>query len=85
MNRPAVAEVRQTAFGKDFGGMVQGDNKKGQKGTNAMFVKSHDEIKHALNTGKIFTYANPVVDHCPQKEDLTRIRITTGGNFKTVW
>ncbi len=36
------------AFGKDFGGMVQRDNKKGQKGTNAMFVMKHDEIKHEL-------------------------------------
>ncbi len=32
MNDPATAEVWQTAFGKDFGGMCQGDNKKGKKG-----------------------------------------------------
>jgi hypothetical protein len=38
MNDPAVAETWQTAFGKDFGGMLQGDNKTGQKGMNAMFV-----------------------------------------------
>jgi hypothetical protein len=38
MNDPATAEVWQTAFGKDFGGMAQGCNKTGQKGTNAMFV-----------------------------------------------
>jgi len=35
MHDPATAEVWQTAFGKDFGGMCQGDNKTGQKGTNA--------------------------------------------------
>jgi hypothetical protein len=29
MNNPVTAEVWQTAFGKDFGGMVQGDNKMG--------------------------------------------------------
>ena len=29
MNNPATAEVWQTAFGKDFGGMAQGDNKTG--------------------------------------------------------
>jgi len=36
MNDPATAEIWQTAFGKDFGGMAQGDNKTGQKGTNAI-------------------------------------------------
>ncbi len=45
MNNPAMAEMWQTAFGKDFGGMAQGDNKTGQKGTNAMFVMTHDKIK----------------------------------------
>ena len=34
MNDPAKAKVWQTAFGKEFGGMTQGDNKMGQKGTN---------------------------------------------------
>jgi hypothetical protein len=29
MNDPATAEVWQTAFGKDFGGMAQGDTKNG--------------------------------------------------------
>ncbi len=47
MNDPATAEVWQTASGKNFGGMAQGDNKTGQKGTNAMFVMTHDEIAHS--------------------------------------
>ena len=81
MNDPATAEVWQTAFGKDFGGMAQGDNKTGQKGTDAMFVMTHDDIKHALKAGKKFTYCNPVVDHRPQKEDPNRIRLTAGGNL----
>ena len=38
MHDPATAEVWQTAFGKDFGGMAQGDDKTGQKGTNSIFV-----------------------------------------------
>jgi hypothetical protein len=54
MHNPATAEIWQTAFGKDFGGMAQGCNKIGQKGTNAMFVMTHDEIRHAL-VGKIFS------------------------------
>jgi hypothetical protein len=38
MHNPATAEIWQTAFGTDFGGMEQGNNNMGQKGTNAMFV-----------------------------------------------
>jgi hypothetical protein len=60
MNDPATAEVWQTAFGKDFGGMAQGDNKTGQKGTNAMFVMTHDEVAHVLRDGKKFMFANPM-------------------------
>ena len=81
MNNPAMAEVWQTAFSKDFGGMAQGNNKTGQKGTNAMFVMTHDEIAHVLHAEKVFTYANPVVNHRPQKEDPNRIQITAGGNL----
>ena len=69
------------AFGKEFGGMVQGENKTGQKGMNAMFVMNHDDIKKILAIGKKITYENPVVDHRPQKEDPNRIRIVAGGNL----
>ncbi len=81
MHNPATAEVWQTAFGKDFGGMAQGYNKTEQKGTNAMFVMNHDEIQHAQAAKKFFTYANPVVDYQPQKEDPHPIWITAGGNL----
>jgi hypothetical protein len=80
MHDPVTAKVWQTAFGKDFGGMAHGCNKNGQKGTNGMFVMMHDEIKHAL-AAIFFTYANPVVDYHPQKDDPHRIWITAGGNF----
>jgi hypothetical protein len=43
MHDPKTAEVWQMAFGKDFGGMVQGDNKTGQKGTNSVFVMTHEK------------------------------------------
>jgi hypothetical protein len=79
MNDPTMAEICQTAFGKDFGGMVQGNNKTGQKGTNAMFVMTHDEIKQAVAAGKKITYMNPLVDYRAQKEDPNRIWITAGG------
>jgi hypothetical protein len=52
MHNPATAEFWQSAFGKDFGGMAQGDNKTGQKGTNARFVMAHEEIQHVLRAGK---------------------------------
>jgi hypothetical protein len=83
MNDPASNEVWQTAFGKDFGGMAQGDNKTGQKCTNAIFVMTHDKILHAYRGKKFFTFANPVVDYRPQKDDPNRIRITAMGNLIT--
>jgi hypothetical protein len=49
--------------------MAQGNNKMGQKGMNAMFVITHDEIEHMLQQEKKFTYGNPFVDYRPQKED----------------
>jgi hypothetical protein len=73
-------EVWQTAFGKDFGGMAQGDNKTGQKGTNSIFVMTYDEIQ-ALPKNQTVTYASVVVDFFPQKADPHRIRITAGGNL----
>ncbi len=81
MNDPATVEVWQTAFRKDFGGTAQGCNKTGQKGTNAMFVMTKAAIASALVAGKKITFANPVVDHRPQKEDPNRIQITAGGNL----
>ncbi len=82
MHDPATAEIWQTAFGKDFGGMAQGDEKTGQKGTKSIFVMTHDKIKNIPRTQTI-TYARIVVDFCPQKDDPYRICITAGGNLIT--
>jgi hypothetical protein len=82
MNDPANAEDWMTAFGKDFGGMSQGNNKTGQQGTNAMFVMSPSNIPHIpKDKDHIITYARVVVDHRPQKEDPNHIRITAGCNL----
>ncbi len=81
MHDPAMAVIWQTAFGKDFRGMVQGDNKTSQKGSKALFVMNHIKIKTVLKAGRKFTYVNPVVDHRPQKADPNRICITAGGNL----
>ncbi len=78
-----MAETWQTAFGKDFEGMLQGDNKTGQKGMDAMFVMTHDEICHVLATGQKFTYGNPIINYQPQKGDPHWICITAGGNLIT--
>jgi hypothetical protein len=42
MHDPATSKIWQMAFSKDFGGMAQGDNKTGQKGSNSMFVMTQD-------------------------------------------
>ncbi len=43
MKDPTTAEMWQTAFGKDFAGMAQGNQKTGQKGTNSIFVMTHNK------------------------------------------
>ena len=81
MNDPDTAEIWQMAFGKDFGGMAQGDDKTGQAGTNSVFVVTHGEINIAMKVGHKWTYVRAVVDYRPQKEDPNRIRIAVEGNL----
>jgi hypothetical protein len=83
MNDPETAIIWQTAFGKDFGGMAQGVEKTGQKGTNSVFVMTRTEIDIAKAAGLKWTYAQVVVDYRPQKEDPNQIRIAIGGNLIT--
>jgi hypothetical protein len=52
-----TAEMWQTAFGKDFGGMAQGNQKTGQKGINSIFVMTHNKISR-IPKGQIVTYAH---------------------------
>ena len=80
MKDPVTQETWMAAFGNDFGGMAQGDNKTGQVGTNAMFVMDPKDIPN-IPADRLVTYANVVVDYRPQKEDPNRIRITAGGNL----
>ncbi len=83
MHNPATSEIWQTAFGKDFGGMVQGDHRTSLKGTNTMFVMTHNEINHVLRQNKKITYGNLVMGFRPQKENPNRICITAKGNLIT--
>jgi hypothetical protein len=80
MNDPATAEVWMMAFGKDFGGMSQGDNKMGQKGTNAMFIMLPFDIPN-IPKDRVIAYARVVIDHRPQKADPNRIQITASVNL----
>jgi hypothetical protein len=82
MHDPATAEIWQTAFGKDFGSMAQGDNKTGQKGNNSIFVMTHEEIEKIPKTQTV-TCARVVVDFRPQKAAPHQIRITAEGNLIT--
>jgi hypothetical protein len=50
---------------------------------NAMFMMTHDEIKHVLRQNKKITCGNPLVDYHPQKEVPNRIRITARENLVT--
>jgi hypothetical protein len=71
-NNPATVEVWMTAYGKDFGGMSQGKNKTGQKGTNTVFVMLPSHAPNIPKDREIM-YARVVVNNCPQKEDANRI------------
>jgi hypothetical protein len=71
------------AFGKDFGGMAQGDDKTGQKGTNSVFIMTHKEINVAMKVGHKWTYARIIDDYRPQKADPNWICITVGRNLIT--
>jgi hypothetical protein len=67
-------------FGKEFGNLAQGDNKTGTKGTDSIFVMSHEEILK-IPKDRVVTYARIVVNYRPQKDDPNRVRITAGGNL----
>jgi hypothetical protein len=79
MKDPATSEVWMTAFGKDFGGMCQGDKKTGTKGTDAIFVMEPQDVPN-IPKDQPPTYAKVVVAYRPQKDDPHCIRITAGGN-----
>ena len=76
---PATQDIWETAFGKEFGNMAQGDARTGKKGTNSIFVMTHQEIAN-IPKNRVITYARVVVDFWPQKEDPHHVRITAGGN-----
>ena len=77
MTDSVLGETWATAFGKEFGNLAQGDNRTGEKGTNAIFVMTHDDILR-IPKDRVVTYGRIVVDYRPQKDDPNRVRITAG-------
>ncbi len=71
-------EIWQTAFGEDFGGMAQGDNKTVQKGITSIFVMTHAEIL-LIPADQTIMYTRVIVNFVPQKLDPHQIWITAGG------
>lgn len=63
-----------------FCGLTQGDNKTGKKGTNTIFVTTHEEIAK-IPRSKVIIYARVVLDYREQKDDPCRVRIAAGGNL----
>jgi hypothetical protein len=68
MQDPATSEVWMTAFGKNFGGMCQGNDKTKTMGTDAIFVMDPKDVPN-IPQNQPPTYAKVVVAYCPQKED----------------
>ncbi len=62
---------------------IQEDDKTGQKGTNSVFVMTHNKIDIPKAAGNTWTYARIVVDYWPQKENPNWIKIAVGGNLIT--
>jgi hypothetical protein len=80
MPNSTMAEMWQTVFGKDLGGMVQGDLKMGQKGTNSIFVLNHKEISRIPQNQPV-TYACVLSTFDHKKADPHCIWITVGKNL----
>jgi Na+-translocating ferredoxin:NAD+ oxidoreductase RnfC subunit len=70
-NNPLLKEIWETGLGKEIGHMVEDDNKTGTKGTNSIFVMSHNKITNILHN-RVVTYCRLVVDFCPQKRIPTK-------------
>ena len=70
----------ETGFGKEWGGLAQGDKRTGAKGTNTLIILRPDQV-HMIPNDQVVTYANIVVEYHTQKEEPNRVRITARGNL----
>jgi hypothetical protein len=76
---PYLKDLWVPAFSKKVHRLAQG--KPGvTKATNTIFFLSDNEIQHIPNNRTV-TYAQIVIDHCPQKDDPNHVCITVRGNL----
>ena len=61
-----------TVFGKESGSLAQGNNRTREKGTDSLWVLSHQGIRDTP-TDRVFIYVRLVVNHRPLKEDPIRV------------
>ena len=62
----------ENSLRKEFGGLAQGGNITGKKGSNTVFVLDHGRIKNIPADRKI-AYGRLVVDYREQKADPNRV------------
>ena len=66
---------------KKLGRLAQGYGEEGHdeyvEGTNTCFFVNFDKIRN-IPKDQVCTYAQTVVDYCPQKKDKNRVRVTAG-------
>jgi len=77
---PETKEIWTTTFGKELGGLAQGDKKTGGKGSNTIFFMDRGQVKN-IPKDRTITYARICVDFRPTKEDPNRVRIMCGENL----
>jgi hypothetical protein len=82
MHDPAMSEMWQTTLGKDFGGMAQGNNETRQKGTDSIFIMTHDKGKHIPKNQTVMSISVHKKQTCTIfKSQLGGISSTTPANF----
>jgi hypothetical protein len=79
MHNPVLSPLWVPAMSKELHRLVQG-----KVGTtvemNTLFFLSPDEIRR-IPKDRTVTYTHIVIDHWPQKDDSSHVRITIGGNL----
>ena len=79
-HNPELKYTWNTAFGKEFGSLVQGNNKTDVVGTNSIYVMEPQDILK-IPKDRTFSYGCIFIDYREQNADPNRVRITMGGNL----
>jgi hypothetical protein len=76
INYTSTFPIWNKAAANEFGRLAQGVGER-ITGSNTMFFIP----RQAVPKGKIVTYGRFVVDICPNKSEIHRVRLTVGGNL----